>query len=74
VILYWQKGFDGYLRKEYTLGQDLWLYLSIVALNHERDAILVFIRDFSQAPDEKVIEKRLEIIKEKQNKINDSTT
>ncbi|MEJ2665476.1 MAG: hypothetical protein P8107_15790, partial [Spirochaetia bacterium] len=45
VILYWQKGFEGYLRKEYTPGQDLWLYLSIVALNHERDTILVFIRD-----------------------------
>jgi len=69
LALCWQKDFDKYLRKEYSTGEELWLYLSIVALDHLQKNILVFVRDFAMNPDEEVIKERLKII-EKETDLN----
>ncbi len=64
ATIYWQKGFDAYLRDEYEPGSELWLYGSVVVLDHESRRILFFARDFQLADDETVVSRRLEAIRE----------
>jgi len=59
VVIYWQKNFDNYLRDEYVLGDELYIYASIYAIDHEEKEILVCVRDFAKRSDEEVIEERL---------------
>lgn len=62
VIIYWQSGFETYLQNEYTLGDDLYVYGSIYALDHDKKEILVCTRDFSLLSDEEIVtNKRNEI-------------
>lgn len=60
AMIYWQKGFDGFLKDEYELGSPLWLYCSIFTLDHENGLIVVCVRDFSLVSDEEVIATRTE--------------
>lgn len=64
ATIYWQKGFDAYLRDEYKLGSELWLYGSVVVLDHESRRILFFARDFQLSDDETKVKERLEVIRE----------
>jgi hypothetical protein len=63
-IIYWQKGFDEYLKQEYKLGDEVYIYCSIYSLDHKRKEITVCARDFSLISDEDIIKKRRENIKE----------
>lgn len=58
-ILYWQKGFLEYLQKEYTLGQEIYIYCSLYALDHANKKVIVCVRDFSLETDEEKIKQRL---------------
>ncbi len=58
IMLYWQQGFDRYLREEYRLGTDLWVYCSIFTLDHERKLIIVCARDFALKSDEEILSER----------------
>lgn len=62
AMLYWQTGFDGYLREEYVLGTPLWLYCSVYTLDHAKKLIVVCVRDFALRPDEAIIEQRISSI------------
>ena len=59
VVIYWQLDFDKYLKEEYVLNNDLYIYASIYAIDHEDKEILVCVRDFAQNSDEKIIAERL---------------
>lgn len=58
-VLYWQKGFDSYLRKEYNLNDDIYIYCSIYTLDHINKKIVICVRDFSKVSDEEIIGKRI---------------
>lgn len=64
--LYWQSGFDEYLKNEYTLGTDLYVYCTFLALDHDNKRIIINVRDFNNRSDEDVYEERItEIIEKK---------
>lgn len=59
AVLYWQKGFDRYLKEEYSLESPIWLYCSIYALDHEKREIIICVRDFALQNDQVIIENRI---------------
>jgi hypothetical protein len=66
-FLCWQNGFDQYLKKEYTLNDDIWIYGAVVTYSIWDKCGYFFIRDFSLESLEKKYENRLKIINEKSN-------
>ncbi|MBN1241378.1 MAG: hypothetical protein JXA15_01575 [Spirochaetales bacterium] len=64
ATLYWPEGFESYLAGEYEIGQPIWLYASVITLDHINRRILVFVHDFQLADDEAVVADRLMIIRE----------
>ena len=58
-------GFQDYLKDEYTLGDDVYLYL--YALFGKNGAIWFYVRDFSLTSPEEMYYKYREIFKEKEN-------
>ncbi len=65
VVLLWQTGFDEYLKKEYKLGNPIWIYGSIMTLDHINKRILVFVRDFSSISSEEEYKLRMNEVLEK---------
>jgi hypothetical protein len=59
VVIYWQADFDKYLKEEYDLLDNLYLYASIYAIDHEEKEIIVCVRDFAQTSDEDIIKERV---------------
>lgn len=55
VKIYWQNKFDEYLINEYQLGDELYIYGSIYAFDHDKKEILICVRDFSLQSDEEII-------------------
>jgi hypothetical protein len=53
-IIYWQNGFDKYLKDEYKLGDDIYIYCCIDSLDHKKKQIVVCVRDFSLISDEDI--------------------
>jgi hypothetical protein len=58
-VIYWQKGFLDYLKDEYTLGNDIYIYCSIFALDHDVRKIVICARDFTLKSDEEIIKERI---------------
>ena len=58
-VLLWQHDFDTYLESEYTLGEDIYVYGSICAIDHVNREILVGVRDFSLKSDETIVNERM---------------
>ncbi len=58
VALWWQKDFDKWLREEYKLGEEVWLYCTFFTLDHENQELVVFVRDF-------VFEDQIEVAKDR---------
>lgn len=63
--LYWQIGFDEYLKNEYKLGDDIYIYCTFLALDHDNKRIIINVRDFNNRPDEEIYEERISSIIEK---------
>jgi hypothetical protein len=63
-LLCWQEGFDEYLKNEYTLNDDIWIYGSVVTYDVWVKCGYLFIRDFKEETLENMYEERLEIVKE----------
>jgi hypothetical protein len=61
-LLCWQNGFLDYLMDEYTLGDDIWLYGSVISYDAFTGKGYIFLRDFSLLSVEEEYEKRLEIL------------
>jgi len=64
-LLCWQNGFQDYLKKEYTLNDDIWLYGVIVTYNVWEKKGYVFLRDFTMASPEEMYEGRIKELKGK---------
>ncbi len=66
LSLRWQNGFYSYLENEYTLGDDIYLYLQIGGMAYFKNAPVFdcYVRDFSLVPPEEVVEERIKIILE----------
>jgi hypothetical protein len=47
-LLCWQRGFSGYLEREYDLNSDIWLYGIVVTYDVWNEKGYIFLRDFSQ--------------------------
>ena len=62
-LLCWQNGFSDYLKKEYALNDDIWLYGVIVTYNVWEKKGYVFLRDFTPVSVEEMYEGRLRILK-----------
>lgn len=62
--LYWQSGFPEYLKQEYTLGTDLYIYCTFLALDHVNKRLIINVRDFTTKSLEEGYEKRIADIKE----------
>jgi len=62
IKLYWQHNFSSYLQEEYVLGDDIYIYGSIYAIDHENKEILVCIRDFAPVSIAEKYEERLKVI------------
>jgi hypothetical protein len=58
-VIYWQPGFFEYLRDEYEIGNDIFIYCSIYTLDHSEKKIIVCARDFSLVSDEDIVNQRL---------------
>ncbi|QQO10282.1 hypothetical protein [Breznakiella homolactica] len=63
-LLCWQSGFDGYLRDEYTLGNDIWLFGSIVTYNIWDNCGYIFLRDFKTESLEDMYEGRIQFLEQ----------
>ena len=46
-LLCWQGGFADFLKKEYTLGSNIWLYDAVVSYDRETKKAVVFVVDFT---------------------------
>jgi hypothetical protein len=57
--LFWQAGFDKYLKDEYVPGQPLWLYGNLVTFNSAAGECWFFIRDFTLRSAEQSVQDRL---------------
>ena len=64
-LLCWQRGFDQYLKKEYILNNDIWVFGKIATYSAWRDCGYLFIRDFTLESLETMYENRISIISEK---------
>jgi hypothetical protein len=53
-IIYWTTSLDRYLEKEYKLGDDLFLYCDIVALDHDTKTIVICAKDFTKESSEEI--------------------
>jgi len=60
--LCWQRGFDEYLRREYTLNDDIWLYVMCATFNSMTNTGCIFIRDFALETMEERYENRMKQI------------
>jgi hypothetical protein len=59
AILYWTADMRGYLVDEYELGDDLYVYCNILALDHETKTIVVCASDFTLRSPEEEYESRM---------------
>ena len=62
-LLCWQKGFLDYLKKEYSLNDEMWLYGVISTYDVWSGKGLIFIRDFTLVSMEEMYEGKLKILK-----------
>ena len=62
-LLCWQKGFLDYLKKEYSLNDEMWLYGVISTYDVWSRQGFIFIRDFTLMSMEEMYEGRLKILK-----------
>jgi len=58
-LLCWQGGFDGYLKQEYQLGSDLWIYGAIATYDAWKSVGYIFVRDFSLNSVDAMVDQRL---------------
>ena len=58
--LCWQNGFNEYLRREYTLNNDIWLYGIIVTYDVLEKRAYIFLRDFTPVSLEEIYQGRME--------------
>lgn len=61
-LVCWQNGFDKYLKAEYTLKSDIWLYGIIATYDVWEKCGYIFLRDFSLISVEQKYEERLKAI------------
>ena len=59
IILCWQSGYSQYLRDEYTLNDDIWLYSMSMAYNQFLDTYYLFLIDFKLETLEDMYENRI---------------
>lgn len=62
-LMCWQNGFQEYLKKEYALNDEIWLYGTIVTYDVWARKGYVFIRDFTPVAPEQMYEGRLRELK-----------
>ncbi len=65
VVLYWQRGFNDYLRDEYVLDEPIWIYASLYAMDNVNNKLVVFVRDFSVEADEEIIARTTLLLQER---------
>jgi len=59
----WQNGFREYLEREYVLGEEIWLYGTIVTYDVWSKKGYIFIRDFTPIRPEEIYEGRIRELK-----------
>jgi hypothetical protein len=62
-VIYWQKGFLDFIKSEYRIGDDIYIYCSIYTLDHQNKRIIVCAREFSLHSDEEIIDERMAKLK-----------
>ena len=63
-VLCWQNGFLNYLRREYTLNNDIWLYGVLVRYDPWLNKGYIFLRDFTYISIEEMYEERLRLLRD----------
>ncbi len=61
-LLCWQTGFDKYLKNEYVLGNQLWIFGGIVTYDAWNKVGYLFVRDFSLKPVEEMLQRNLKAL------------
>lgn len=61
--LYFQDGFDTYLKDEYTLGNDIYLYMTVVLLMNGE--YYCYVRDFTLLSPEENVQERIQKMKQR---------
>ena len=62
VRLYFQEGFEKYLKDEYTLNEDIYIFASVLLITNDR--FFCYVRDFSLKSPDEIVDEKVERVKE----------
>lgn len=61
-LIIWQKGFNQYLRDEYALNADLWIYGALATYDFWQQEGYIFVRDFFPNSAEEILENHYKLL------------